>query len=209
MDYDDEDHPRVSSRKRQAAPAATRRSGRTAAKASRSQSPGETWQNWRGERRSTRLGAPPETQFEGDRPSKRARTEDSAVSTDDSMGGTSATNVNGVKLKGSGAAALKPTEMAVDNLPGKKKSKFWVYAVEPVLVAPDALATASSTNGDMADVTMDVDLPDAAKVSQSSSGSNTAVDENEFQQVNDHTKNGMGYVPPAGRSLSPMPIDEA
>ncbi|KAH6916977.1 hypothetical protein BKA70DRAFT_1251067 [Coprinopsis sp. MPI-PUGE-AT-0042] len=202
MDYDDDDRPRASSRKRQAAPAATRRSGRTATKAARSQSPGESWQNWRGERRSTRLGAPPETQFEGNRPSKRAKTEDSTVSTDDSMGGASATAGNGVKLKGSGAAALKPTEMAVDNLPGKKKSKFWVYAVEPV---PDAQPAAPSANGEMIDVTMDVDVPDATKVSQPSSGSNTAVDENEFQ---DASKKGIGSELAAARSLSPMPIDE-
>lgn len=207
MDYDDEDRRRVSSRKRQA-PAATRRSGRTATKATRSQSPGEPWQNWRGERRSTRLGAPPETQFEGDRPSKRARTEDSAVSTDDSMGGPSATSINGAKVKGSGAAALKPTEMAVDNLPGKKKSKFWVYAVEPIPVAPDAQTTIPSANGDMTDATMDIDLPDVAKVSQSSSGSNTAVDESEFGQADGHSKNGMSCEISVGRSHSPMPIDE-
>lgn len=49
----------------------------------------------------------------------------------------SATNANGTetkkgKLKATGAAALKPTEMIVEQVAGKKKSKFWIYAVEPV-----------------------------------------------------------------------------
>jgi hypothetical protein len=35
------------------------------------------------------------------------------------------------KTKGNGAAAVKPTEIAVEQLGGKKKSKFWFYAVEP------------------------------------------------------------------------------
>jgi len=36
------------------------------------------------------------------------------------------------KLKTTGAAALKPTEMIVEQVAGKKKSRFWIYAIEPV-----------------------------------------------------------------------------
>ena len=39
---------------------------------------------------------------------------------------------NGIKVKRSGAAALKPTEVAVEQIAGRKKSKFWVYAIEPI-----------------------------------------------------------------------------
>jgi hypothetical protein len=39
---------------------------------------------------------------------------------------------NGLKLKTSGAAALKPTEIALEQIAGKRRSKFWVYAVEPI-----------------------------------------------------------------------------
>lgn len=34
-------------------------------------------------------------------------------------------------MKTSGAAAVKPTEVVVEQVAGKKKSKFWYYAVEP------------------------------------------------------------------------------
>jgi len=75
---------------------------------------------------------------------KRARTEESTASVgsaDASPASTvqtqSATNANGTetkkgRLKATGAAALKPTEMIVEQVAGKKKSKFWIYAVEPV-----------------------------------------------------------------------------
>lgn len=35
-------------------------------------------------------------------------------------------------MKRTGAAGLKPGEVAVEQVAGKKKSKFWVYAVEPI-----------------------------------------------------------------------------
>ncbi|KAJ7597525.1 hypothetical protein C8J56DRAFT_920282 [Mycena floridula] len=84
---------------------------------------------WRGERRSTRLGAPAETQIDTEPPLKRARTEESNFS------GTSgeASHIaerNALKLKASSAAALKPTEAVLEAVAGKKKSKFWVYAVD-------------------------------------------------------------------------------
>jgi hypothetical protein len=55
---------------------------------------------------------------------------------------------NGLKIKISGAAALKPTEIAMEQVAGKKKSKFWVYAVEPIpgTTQPPPGATEGSTN---------------------------------------------------------------
>jgi hypothetical protein len=45
-----------------------------------------------------------------------------------------------------GAASVKPTEIAVEQVGGKKKSKFWFYAVEPIPGATNQGAT-STTNG--------------------------------------------------------------
>lgn len=146
----DEDEFSSSSRKRKPAPAPTRRSGRAAAikqSSNKDASAADSWKNWRGERRSTRLGAPPETQLGEDRAMKRARTEDSIASGSSADGSLPSNNgvTNGVKVKKSGAAALKPTEVAVEQIAGKKKSKFWVYAVEP---APgEDMDVDVSTNG--------------------------------------------------------------
>jgi hypothetical protein len=84
---------------------------------------------------SARLGAPPETQLDLEPRNKRARTEDSTMSTgsgDAASTASHAASSNGVKLKASGAAALRPNEIAMEQIAGKKRSKFWVYAVEPV-----------------------------------------------------------------------------
>lgn len=113
-----------------------RRSARTTAgSSSNRRSMNEEWTSWRGERRSTRLGAPPETQL--DEPSsKRARTEDStgsAPSLNDAPVRNGSREPAPTKLTASGAAAVKPTETAVEQLAGRKKSKFWFYAVEPIV----------------------------------------------------------------------------
>ncbi|KAJ8084449.1 hypothetical protein PM082_003219 [Marasmius tenuissimus] len=100
----------------------------------------DPYHNWRGERRSARLGAPPEFQLDFDPPPKRARTEDSSMATSSSPGPSDSmsptpdpdTRQPSVKVKTTGAAALKPTEVAMEELVGKKRSKFWVYAVEPM-----------------------------------------------------------------------------
>lgn len=87
---------------------------------------------WRGERRSSRL-AGTEVPVDEDPPRKRARTEESqtsAQSTDPPVTENISVS-NGVRVKTSGAAALKPTEVAMEQIAGRKKSKFWVYAVEP------------------------------------------------------------------------------
>ncbi|KIO08612.1 hypothetical protein M404DRAFT_366444 [Pisolithus tinctorius Marx 270] len=88
---------------------------------------------WRGERRSTRLGTSEDMQL--DRPPKRARTEESGSSPGSAAAGNilapSTTNGSS-KPKTDGAAAVKPTEIAVEQVGGKKKSKYWFYAVEPI-----------------------------------------------------------------------------
>ena len=71
---------------------------------------------WRGERRSSRLGAlPPDT--ESAPPPKRARTGSSPPP--DHL------------TKRETAATVKPNEFVTEAIAGKKKSKFWFYAVEP------------------------------------------------------------------------------
>jgi DNA segregation ATPase FtsK/SpoIIIE-like protein len=121
----------------------TRRSTRTAVlnASNKREASEDPWADWRGERRSTRLGAPVQTQFDDDGASarKRARTDDSSMSThsmDVDEDGNAESSANGkknaLKLKSSSAAALKPNEVALEQVAGKKKSKFWVYAVEPV-----------------------------------------------------------------------------
>ncbi|KAG1754863.1 uncharacterized protein EDB91DRAFT_1325875 [Suillus paluster] len=148
-DYDDEPFAEDnfgSSRshgRRQLEVTAQRRSTR-ATKSKRS-SPDLSAFEWRGERRSTRLGTTEETPI--DRPSKRARTEESTMSST-SAGlppALPAENSNGVsKTKANGAAAVKPTEIAVEQLGGKKKSKFWFYAVEPIPAPSDVLPPGGS-----------------------------------------------------------------
>ncbi|KAK1232425.1 hypothetical protein PQX77_004455 [Marasmius sp. AFHP31] len=115
----------------------------------------DPYHNWRGERRSARLGAPPELQLDFDPPPKRARTEDSSMATSSSPGPSDSmsptpdpdTRQPSVKVKTTGAAALKPNEVAMEELDGKKRSKFWVYAVEPI---PGA-APAEDSNDMMVD----------------------------------------------------------
>ena len=132
--------------RRQEAAVVTRRSMRTAvltAHGKRESSADSNVGSWRGERRSARLGF--QDPFEPDkRPPKRSRTEESTASggsVDANLTSTiqnhNDSNVNGTgmrkdKLKTTGAAALKPTEMIVEQVAGKKKSRFWIYAIEPV-----------------------------------------------------------------------------
>ncbi|KAG1795775.1 uncharacterized protein HD556DRAFT_1364090 [Suillus plorans] len=148
-DYDDEPFAEDnfgSSRshgRRQPAATAQRRS--TRATKTKRPSPDLSAFEWKGERRSARLGPSEETPVE--RPSKRARTEESTMSST-SVGWPPvlpAENSNGVsKAKANGAAAVKPTEIAVEQLGGKKKSKFWFYAVEPISAPSDVLPPGGS-----------------------------------------------------------------
>lgn len=109
---------------------------------------------WRGERRSSRLGASEDTHV--DRPPKRARTEESRSSPGSTVGNVLApSSTDGSsKPKTNGAAAVKPTEIAVEQVGGKKKSKFWFYAVEPIHLptangrtAAGDSAASTATNG--------------------------------------------------------------
>ena len=103
---------------------------------------------WRGERRSSRL-AGTDVPLDEESPQNRARTEDSqtsAQSTDPPVPQSVGVS-NGVRVKTSGAAALKPTEVAMEQIAGRKKSKFWVYAVEPT---SEAEKRPSSSESDMA-----------------------------------------------------------
>ena len=91
---------------------------------------------WRGERRSARLGSLPDAQEE-EYPVKRAKTEESSDADPASVHGDVSTSShpekgNHMRLKATGAAALKPTEMAVEAVEGKKKGKYWFYAIEPI-----------------------------------------------------------------------------
>ncbi|KAI0803329.1 hypothetical protein BC629DRAFT_119943 [Irpex lacteus] len=124
-----------------------RRSTRTAAlnNGSRSNAADE-WGEWRGERRSTRLGAPAETQLDGP-PPKRSRTAESNASSSESA----PTHQNNIKLKANGAAAVKPTETVVEAVAGKKKSRFWVYAVEPIAAPATSADEPSNADVDMVD----------------------------------------------------------
>src|SRR6266436_1443013 len=105
-----------------------RRSTRTAAisnTAKRSVTDTDPLSQWRGERRSARLGAPPEAQL--DEPSsKRARTEDtlsvksgiSDMAIDSSVDLPVAPIEKPVEVKLSSAAAIKATEVAVEQIGG-------------------------------------------------------------------------------------------
>lgn len=133
-----------------------RRSTRTAAisnTSKRSVADTDPLTQWRGERRSARLGAPPEAQL--DEPSsKRARTEDtlsvksgiSDMAIDSSVDLPVAPIEKPLEVKHSSAAAIKPTEVAVEQVGGRKKSRFWYYAVEPVAAPPAAAPTHETGN---------------------------------------------------------------
>ncbi|KAK2461559.1 hypothetical protein APHAL10511_006022 [Amanita phalloides] len=112
---------------------ACRRSTRTAvlnANGKRDSS-ADSWQ-W-GERRLTRRTAQyPEPESDGTHPRKRSRTAESTDGGSPAPLDGSVNEVYGIKVKTTGAAALRPTEIAMEQVAGKKKSKYWVYAVEPV-----------------------------------------------------------------------------
>lgn len=65
---------------------------------------------------------------------KRARTEDSTTSS--GSVGVSGSEVvppeSEQRVRNEGAAAIKPNEIPAEQVNGKKKSKFWYYAVEPI-----------------------------------------------------------------------------
>lgn len=128
-----------------------RRSARTAASR---QAGGDNWGEWRGERRSSRLGAPPELQLDQmqledieRRPNKRARTEESTASASSDLGlsqsGSARDDSSSTTANKPGAAAIKPGEIKLEKVQGKKGSKFWFYAVEHIPGQP----TGEGANG--------------------------------------------------------------
>ncbi|KAI0778361.1 hypothetical protein BD413DRAFT_508647 [Trametes elegans] len=142
MDLDDaEEHT-----SRRGAAAGTRRSTRTSAANGNGKGAPDEWSDWRGERRSVRLGAPVDIQLDGP-PPKRARTDDSAISGNSGdVSALSEKTGGNLKIKVNGAAAMKPTEMAVEAVAGKKKSKFWYYAVEPIAGPPISNGASLTSN---------------------------------------------------------------
>lgn len=179
---DDEEDRRSSRRNLVAAPSnGQRRSTRTAvvnANGKREAELSDKYSGWRGERRSTRLGAPVELQLDYQPPTKRARTDDSALSTNSSEPDPShSSGDHPIRVKTSGAAALKPTEFALEEVAGRKKSKFYYYAVEPVPGAASAELSGDNPPLNKDSDAMDVDVPVNGSVSTPASGSHgTNVD---------------------------------
>ena len=92
---------------------------------------------WRGERRSSRLGGTVDTESDAAPHPKRARTEESTTSGGSAraisvgVSGVIQKEGSGLKIKIQGATAIRPSEVAIEQIAGKKKSKYWFYAVEP------------------------------------------------------------------------------
>ncbi|KAF9486290.1 hypothetical protein BDN70DRAFT_869765 [Pholiota conissans] len=140
---------------------------------------------WRGERRSSRLGGP--DVFHDTEPSrKRARTEESteSVHSNDAAFADKTVVSNGVRVKASGAAALKPTEIALEEIAGKKRSKFWVYAVEPIPNAqpPPADLPSNQSGNDHGDVEMDGSHTNGTSRSLASNGHPNAIHHDKSSQ---------------------------
>lgn len=136
-----------------ASDAGRRRSARTAAVSNGTKRPAaesEPWTQWRGERRSARLGAPLEDHLD-EPPPKRARTEDtlsvkSGVSDVVIDSPVDLPAEEPLPVKTPGAAAIKPSEVAMEQIAGRKKSRFWFYAVEPVPASPAVPPIHQNTN---------------------------------------------------------------
>ncbi|THH33443.1 hypothetical protein EUX98_g758 [Antrodiella citrinella] len=156
---------------------------------------------WRGERRSTRLGAPVDT-IPNEPPPKRARTVESTSSGDAQPSAASSSAGNSLKIKVGGAAAIKPTETAVEAIAGKKKSKFWFYAVEPVAgqsAAPTSVAPSTSTA-----LGRDVHMADDLR-----NGFTTDDGDAELPPPSESNTNGDLAEKSVERSLSPSNMDES
>ena len=150
FDHDDFLNPRPETRgRRRAAGIPPQRRSTRVTRAKRG-SPDSSVHEWRGERRSARLGAPEDMQL--DRPQKRARTEESMTSCG-SVGfpGSEVAPPEGEqKVRNQGTATMKPNKVPVEQANGKKKSKFWYYAVEPIAGPPRTSILGSkilTTNG--------------------------------------------------------------
>jgi hypothetical protein len=163
----------------------------------------DDWSYWRGERRSTRLGASTDTQLEGP-PTKRSRTVESATSSTDGAVPPPVAK-NGIKFKANGAAAVKPTETVVETVAGKKKSKFWVYAVEPIAPQQGETHAPSSADVDMPDVTSSAQFNGYRDKTAASS----VTDDADHASLVDTEGNGDIYEKSAAGSLSSSSMDDS
>lgn len=159
---------------------------------------------WRGERRSTRLGTNPDLQITIP-PAKRARTEESSASAapSETLSHASDTRSIGTVIKSDGAAAVKPNEIALEQVAGKKKSKFWFYAVEPI----------GPTHGSA--VAVPLPLSNGAGPSDLNGHNGNGVHQNTDDDDGLATPNGNGGVyedslsPVASLASEPGPADES
>ena len=130
-DFDDGGYAKPRRPRRAAALAGTerRRSTRTAVTANGSRS---SHSEWRGERRSSRLGASTDQLLDLPAAAARSHTTGSATPSlhDEPM------EVDPDPSQSPKPLNLRPNEVAIPSVAGKKKSKFWFYAVEPVPGAP-------------------------------------------------------------------------
>ena len=148
-------------------------------------------QEWRGERRSSRIVAKvdgPRSAYDereglgepDERPRKRSRMSSTGSGPDDERPTTgSASGNNGSAAASSslnksisGASGIKPHERVVEAVAGKKKSKFWFYAVEGGTVENTNGVNGSTSVTIASPVTSIVDIaPGVEELPESSNGS--------------------------------------
>lgn len=149
-DFEDGGYGRSRRPRRAAAVAGTERRRSTRTTVTNANGSRNPHAEWRGERRSSRLGAPPDQLLDLPPPAKRSRTSASATPSlhEESM------DIDPDPPVPPKPATLRPNEVALPSVAGKKKSKFWFYAVEPAPGAPlpptdsPPLAGPSRLNGD-------------------------------------------------------------
>ncbi|KAF8581653.1 hypothetical protein K439DRAFT_1635982 [Ramaria rubella] len=128
-DEDDEDggYGRPRRPRRAAALAGTERRRSTRTAVTNANDRRSSHAEWRGERRSSRLGATTEGLLDLPPPAKRSRTSGSA---------TPSLHEELMEIEDKPdppkPGNLRPNEVALPSVAGKKKSKFWFYAVEPI-----------------------------------------------------------------------------
>ena len=142
-DEDDEDNLELGDDEIDAITGGRRRSQRTATRNANGKRSLEAFGDWRGERRSTRLNTNPDG-LEGS--SKRARTEERSISSaaSDTMVSPVPSGTLGTSKK-NGSSGIRDNEVVVEQVAGKKKSKYWYYAVEPASEPTPSSPAQSST----------------------------------------------------------------
>jgi hypothetical protein len=174
-----------------------RRSSRHAARLNgngKRESSVESLSQWRGERRSARIGAAG-AEFDTDPPpSKRARTEDSMDSGISGENNTNNDQKSGSRLR-NGAAGLKKNEVALEQIPGKKRSRFWVYAVETApKEATQEAPVDPSLNGTASSEASQIDDQSLAESQSATSSASTPAPEDQDMEAD--------YQPPQAISAA-------